>query len=83
MCGSCLDKCISVALGPPKQKFLAPPLPACTTILDFKRLKKMVTRCLNLNGQNANGGMEFEQAHRSNSQHITLYIPVVHPRSEN
>ena len=53
------------------------------TILDFKRLKKMVTRCLNLNGQNANGGMEFEQAHRSNSQHITLYIPVVHPRSEN
>ena len=26
MCGSCLNKCISVALGPPKQKFLAPPL---------------------------------------------------------
>ena len=28
MCGSCLNKCISVALGPPKQKFLAPPLHA-------------------------------------------------------
>ena len=30
MCGSCLNKCISVALGPPKQKFLAPPLSVCT-----------------------------------------------------
>ena len=28
MCGSCLNKCISVALGPSKQKFLAPPLHA-------------------------------------------------------
>ena len=26
MCGSCLNKCISVALDPSKQKFLAPPL---------------------------------------------------------
>ena len=29
VCGSCLNKCISVALGPPKQKFLAPPLAVC------------------------------------------------------
>ena len=44
----------------------------------------MVTRCLKLNGQNTNAGiMELEQAHRSNSQHVTLYIPVGHPGNEN
>lgn len=48
-------------------------------MLDFKRLQKMVTRCLKLNGQNANAGMEFKQAHRSDSQYKTLYIPVGHP----
>ena len=26
MCGSCLNKYISLALGPPRQKFLTPPI---------------------------------------------------------
>ena len=39
MCGSCLNKCISIALGPPKQKFLAPPLPR-----DSNSVDKNITR---------------------------------------
>ena len=37
VCESCLDKYISVAFGPPEQKFLAPPLPACAQTASYPR----------------------------------------------
>ena len=46
VCGSCLNKCISVALGPPKQKFLAPPLDMPWAMIDISALKPVTTICV-------------------------------------